>query len=285
MSQKTAILSDIHGNLEALEAVFNNFKKYKPDQVVVLGDSIGYGPNPGECLEKAYNSADVFLIGNHCADLIQPDPYMGADTKEILAWTENQITDLPEWQKIQKQTEGFGLEKLAHKLENGCEFTHATPKRPVTQYLWPAHESQYIIYNDQIDERLKEFMDEFTELHGFNGHTHQPAILAEYKDRMIFEFVDWNRKATFLGPNTVFFVPEGNAVIKGIAGKKLIMNPGSVGQPRDGVPMASYGLYDGNNFVIKRVPYDLRKTQEKIKGMPVSDDIKEGLVKRLEKGE
>jgi predicted phosphodiesterase len=290
MSVRYAILADVHGNLEALEAVLGDLSaNVKPDKVVVLGDTIGYGPNPRECLERVFRAADLVLIGNHESDLIQPDPAMSRDAREVLDWTAEQIRESPAWKRVLAEVRMSGHLSLARRSLDGMEFVHGSPRKPVEQYIWPAHDCQYIVYNDQIDERLQDFLWEFPSDFGFCAHTHQPAVLTGYADRAIFDpyraELNWNRRTTFVGPKTVFFVPEGNALLYGLAGKKAVINPGSVGQPRDGNPAASYALFDGSTLCFRRVPYDFRKTQEKIRALPLNPETCEGLAARLEKGE
>ena len=288
MATKYAVMGDIHGNLEALEAVLKDMAAEKIDKIAILGDTVGYGPNPRECIEKAAEIADIFLIGNHEKELISGDPGMTEETKEVLKWTKGQLKGCAAWEKIincAKQSNPA----LASKDIDDKIFVHGSPLKPTDQYIWPAHECQYLIYNDQIDERLQEFMNEFIREHGFCAHTHQPAVLTEYKNRKIFDpykhELKWNKRDTFIGPNTIFFVPEGNITLEGLAGKKMVINPGSVGQPRDGNPAASYAIYDGNTVQFRRVPYDFKKTQEKIMALPISERTKIYNAKRLEKGE
>ncbi len=288
MTKLYALLADIHGNLEALESVLRDIDTANPDEIIILGDTIGYGPNPKECLKKASEIADLFLIGNHEAEAIKPEDDLNEEAKEALQWAEKQLTDLSEWQRIRDNIALQGCEKLALKGHDDRIFVHASPKNPIKQYIWPGHECQYIIYNGQIDQRLSEFMDEFARQHGFCAHTHVPAVLTEYQNQKIFDpyrcDIEWNRRDTFIGPNTLFFVPVGNVTLHGIEGKKVVINPGSIGQPRDGNPAASYALYDGNTVRFKRISYDFEKTGRKILDLPIKEETKRVLSERLAKG-
>lgn len=240
MATKYAVMGDIHANLEALEAVLKDLSTERVDKIAILGDDIGYGPNPRECLEKAAGIADILLIGNHEKELISGDPGMSAETKEVLQWTEGQLKGCAAWEKIKNSARLKGYHAFAVQNIDEKIFVHGSPLKPVEQYIWPADECQYLIYNDQIDERLQEFMNEFIREHGFCAHTHQPAVLTEYNNRKMFDpykrELKWNKASTFVGPHTIFFVPEGNVMLEGLAGKKVVINPGSVGQPRDGNP-------------------------------------------------
>ncbi len=285
---KYAVLGDIHGNLEAFEAVLQDMSKEKIDKIAVLGDSVGYGPNPRECFEKVCEIADIFLIGNHEKEVIAPDPLMCEGAKESGKWTGTQLAGCKIWEQITAAIRRDGYDAWAHKDIDNRIFVHGAPHAPTDQYIWPADECQYLIYNDQIDKRLQEFMDEFKKQHGFCAHTHQPAVLTEYKNHKIFSpykhELKWNKTNTFVGPNTIFFVPEGNIILDELAGKKMVINPGSVGQPRDGNPASSYVIYDGNNIQFRRIPYDFKKTQQKIMELPIDAATKKRHAVRLSLG-
>lgn len=288
MAIKYAILGDIHANIEAFDAVLQDVKQENPDKIAILGDVIGYGPNPKECWKKAYSIADLLIIGNHEKEILEPEPGMNADNIEFLKWTAKELQGSQAWQSFLAQIKGEDLAGLAKRSYHGKAFFHGSQKNPTKQYIWPAHECQYLIYNGQIDERLQEFLAEFEEEHGFCGHTHQPAILTEYQNHTIFDpykaELEWDRQKTFVGPNTLFMVPKGNIQIKGLKDKKVLINPGSVGQPRDGDARASYAIYDGDSVRIKRVPYDFSKTQEKILALPIDEKIKKDNSDRLAAG-
>ena len=91
--------------------------------------------------------------------------------------------------------------------------------------------------------------------------------------------------ATFIGPTHVFFVPAGPRRLEGLSGKRVLCNPGSVGQPRDGDPLASYAIHDGDSLEFFRVPYALREAQRKIRELPVDPDIRSYFADRLATGE
>lgn len=293
---KYAVLSDIHGNIEALEAVLNDMKKHNPDKVIVLGDIIGYGPNPRECLIKTAEIADVLLIGNHEKEAVVPEENeMCGDAREMLEWTLRQLEGLPQWEAIKKGIKEKGHDAMATARQDGLLFVHASPEKPIVQYVWPGHPSHYIVFNDQIDNYLAELLAQSDASHAFCGHTHAPALLTEYRNRALFDNGnDYNRESTFIGPNTIFYVPSGNAVVRDTMFQKdnvefnkakMIINPGSVGQPRDGNPDASYAIYDGSSVEFIRVPYDCKKTKSKILELPISPETKIYFAERLIKGE
>lgn len=289
LSRTYAILADIHGNLEAFEAVLRDVDEQQPDKIAVLGDTIGYGPNPTECLEKAYAVADVFLIGNHEKEIVLPSDRMENTAQEILDWTAEQIADSPVWAELRDGIDRGEWPKMGRVTQDNLELVHASPKQPVTQYLWPGHESQYVVFNEQIDQRLKAFLWEFKAEHGFNAHTHVPAVLTAYDNQSIFDpfgtGLRRNGECTFVGPNTVFFVPDGEGSVSMLTDRKVVINPGSVGQPRIlGNPQASYAIYDGDQVHFKRIAYDIDQTVGKITEMAVDAEVKEHLIERLRTG-
>jgi len=162
---------------------------------------------------------------------------------------------------------------------------HGSATRPVEQYVWPGHPSHHLQLNRQLDEWLLSLMKGFRTRHSFCGHTHVPAVLTGYDSRALFPIEqDWNRKLTFVGPHSIFYVPAGAMRLEGLAGRRVVINPGSVGQPRDEDPRASWALYDGDAIEFRRVPYDAVRTAARIRGLPLSDDTREFFADRLEVG-
>lgn len=285
MSQRLAILSDVHGNLEALRAVVAELDMAALDELVVLGDVVGYGPDPAPCLELLDKLGATLLLGNHEGDLLVPDPDMDVEQK-LRDWTAAQIDGQPAWKQLVARWRAAGqVEPLAHQLRDDLELVHGSPDSPVTQYIWPAHPFQYIVFNDQIDERLRGFLDEFSRDLGFCGHTHVPAVLTGYDNRDLldpyrFRF-EWNRETTFIGPGAIFVVPRGELELVELRGRKVVINPGSVGQPRDGLPEAAYALFDGERLTMRRVAYDRTPTLQKLRRLPLEQATIDFLCERL----
>lgn len=284
--RKFALISDVHANLEALEAVLRDVEAQSPDVVVVLGDSINYGPNPRECLTLLAMHADIMIAGNHEKEAALPMPdEMEDDAREILAWTVKQIEGLRAWERLRSAILSDG-DAAAQQRIDGLHFVHASAARPYVQYVWPGHPQHHLHLNDQLDIYLGQLLAGFDSTHSFVGHTHVPAILTAYANYKIFPVSpDWNRRFTFVGPNTIFYVPAGDCRIEDLAGRKLVINPGSVGQPRDNSPAASWALYDGASIEFRRVPYDHATTAAKIRGLPLSDATRSFFADRLAKGQ
>lgn len=286
MSTRWAILSDIHGNLEALEAVLSDAAAAGAEKIAVLGDVIDYGPDPVACLERVSAVAEVWLAGNHEEEGVTPDE--DQEPSPVLQWSLPLLAESPVWQAFRDKIAAAGAPSLASRIVDTNHFVHASAARPTIQYVWPAHEVQYIVFNSQVDERLTEFLDEFQTIHGFNGHTHVPAILTRYEHRKVldpYQGIRRNHVHTFLGPRAIFFVPEGPCVVHELGGVKMAVNVGSVGQPRRlGDNRASYVLFNGDDLEFRRVEYSWVRTAAKLAAIPIDDEERHHLVDRLERG-
>ena len=110
-------------------------------------------------------------------------------------------------------------------------------------------------------------------------------MLTSYEHREVFPIqFEWNRRFTFLGPRAIFYVPQGSRMLEGLHGRKMVINPGSVGQPRDGNPDASWAIYDGDTVDFRRVPYAHEVTAAKLRGLPVSEETRRYFADRLAEG-
>jgi predicted phosphodiesterase len=282
---RIALLSDIHANLLALEAVLREVDREQVDQVVVLGDTINYGPAPRECLRLVHQHADVVLAGNHEKEAALPQKdELADDARELLEWTVQQLDGLPEWEAMRARLMTDPHAAAQHRM-GALHFVHATAAKPFEQYLWPGHPNYHLHLNAQLDAFLVELLEGFTAPHSFVGHTHAPTVLTAYANRELFPIAhDWNRKLTFIGPRTVFYVPQGELRLDELEGKKVVINPGSVGQPRDGDPRASWAIYDGGSISFRRVGYDHEQTARAIRALPVSLDTRRYYADRLATG-
>lgn len=283
--RRIALLSDVHGNLEALEAVLRDVDRARPDLVVVLGDTINYGPDPRACLELVDRAADILLAGNHEKEAATPGrDELEGDAREMLDWTVEELAGCHVWEKLRGQILADGAERSRARHKE-LTFVHGSAQKPVEQYVWPGHPQHHLHLNRQLDEFLQSLLKPFRTRHAFCGHTHVPAILTGYENREIFPIDhDWNRTFTFVGPRSIFFVPAGGALIEGLAGRRLVINPGSVGQPRDHDPLASWALYDGDSVDFRRVPYEINRTASKILALPISLETREFFANRLAEG-
>jgi diadenosine tetraphosphatase ApaH/serine/threonine PP2A family protein phosphatase len=219
------LLSDIHGNLQAFEAVLEDAPSGL--QVWCLGDIVGYGPNPNECIELLRSLDHECIVGNHdWAAMGKVDlDLFNTDAKNAVQWTQEQLTP----------ASMAYLESLPLRMvKDQFTLVHGSPREPVWEYiLYPPIARGNFSY---LDTR-----------HCLVGHTHVPIkfILDEGDEQQCeMERLPEN------GPH-----PLGQG--------RLIINPGSVGQPRDGDARASYAILDTEGMTLehRRVRYEIQKTQ------------------------
>jgi len=225
---RTLILSDIHANLTALMTVLADAATF--DQVWCLGDVIGYGPNPNECIECIQNLPGIQCIkGNHDAAIIGDIDVraFNYEARASLAWLDSELS-LKNRQWLANRPERLVLEDMT--------LVHGSPRNPVWEYI--------------LDKRSAlENMAAFETTICLVGHTHIPSIYhQESEDGM-------TAKVHHLTPGEHFSIES-----------KSIINPGSVGQPRDHNPKASYMIFDDctDEWLYKRVSYNIREVQEQI---------------------
>ncbi len=229
-----AVISDVHGNIEALQAVLEDIKNKKIENILFLGDAVGYGPDPEECVKTLFYSCQILLAGNHdwaVLDLTDID-YFNPHAKAAILWTKENLSE--EALSMLRRFE------ISREVENKKIFlVHSTPKNP-TEWnylltLWDA-EINFHYFDNPIC---------------LIGHSHYPFIIERLPSG---EMITHREKA------------------KLDSSKRYIINVGSVGQPRDGDPRACYSVIDEWWVRFYRVEYDVKKTQKKMKayGLPQS---------------
>jgi predicted phosphodiesterase len=234
------VLSDVHGNLDALERVLEEADRLRPDIIVSLGDVVGYGANPNECISLIQERATIRIGGNHdvaAAGIIGTDTFNSTAQRSI-EWTSQMIRPryrdtLSEYDTVRR----FGE----------CIFAHASPLSPM--------EWQYVYTISQANA----IFEKITEKYIFIGHTHVPAIIEHSAAR-------------------------GSNVLSGTFARiaeesRYLINAGSIGQPRDGIAAASFVLLDAKKgtISIRRIPYDIRSAQEKIRNVGLPESLAERL--------
>lgn len=229
-----AILADIHSNLAAFEAVLNDAEgRGGFDKIWCLGDVVGYGPDPHDCIERLRQFESVCIAGNHDwaaigkMDTSEFNPVAAAAAH----WTAEQLT---------AEDKDY-LQKLPLTLhENGFTLAHGSPREPIWEYLLST-------------EAAQDNFTYFETAYCLVGHSHVPLIFELVADKAVY------RK-----------FKEG-AALK-LKDKRMIINPGGVGQPRDGDPRASYAIYDSEAQAVHhyRVEYNIPATQKKMaeRGLP-----------------
>lgn len=238
---RRAIISDIHGNLEALSAVLADISSQNVDQIFCLGDVIGYGPNPRECID-ACREFELTLLGNHDnGALFDPDGFSAGAEKAIF-WTRAKLED----RSIDGAAERWDfLARLprTHR-EDSFMFVHGSPRSPLNEYVFPED-----VYNTRKIERIFGFIHQYC----FQGHTHVPGVFTE---------------------NCRFYSPQEVDSRYRLDEQKVMVNVGSVGQPRDGDWRSSYVIVDQDREIeFRRVEYDNQTTRKKILSEPGLDDF------------
>ncbi|MEZ6092756.1 MAG: metallophosphoesterase family protein [Pirellulaceae bacterium] len=242
INKKIAIISDIHGNLEALDAVLQDIDQHKVDEIYCLGDVVGYGPNPGECVDRVRN-LQMCLLGNHDnGALFDPDGFSNVAEKAIF-WTRDQLEHTACNPDVARARWDFLAKLPRTHRDDRFMFVHGSPRSPLNEYVFPED-----IYNQRKIERIFSFIN----LYCFQGHTHVPGIFTD---------------------NCRFYSPDEIGSRYQMGEQKLMVNVGSVGQPRDGDPRSCYVTLDGENLQFHRVAYDAQKTCEKILQIAELDDF------------
>jgi len=254
-----AIISDIHANTEALTAVLEDIAGRDVDKIICLGDVVGYGPEPKQCLDLIMAKASVTLMGNHdYAVLFEPNKFnIGAES--ACFWTRRQIEAEADEALRNRYWDFLGNLPVKHVLpdeDSGAGelvFVHGSSRRPINEYVFPDD-----IYNNP--NKMQLIFDRFEHL-CFIGHTHVPGVFVEAPD---------------------FYSPEElEGVYQVDSGRKALINVGSVGQPRDRDVRASYALLERGVVRFIRVAYDVGTVVEKVSAVPELDDY---LGTRLKEG-
>ena len=255
---KLAIVSDIHGNLEALQAVLADIETQHVDRIYCMGDVVGYGPNPRECVDQVMQF-DLCILGNHDQGAIfDPEGFSGPAERAIF-WTRNQL-------EIGPSNENGNEEEMtgqrAHRWSFLCNlrrvhredpymFVHGSVRNPLNEYVFP----EDVFNKKKIDSIFK-----MVPKYAFQGHTHVPGV--------------FTTTGTFLRPDelkTGYRLGE----------QKVMVNVGSVGQPRDGDTRACYVILEDDMVHYRRVPYPLDAVMQKIYAVEELDDF---LADRLRQG-
>jgi predicted phosphodiesterase len=233
--KRTAIVSDIHSNIEALEAVLDDIHEHECEEIVCLGDLLGYGPSPRQVLRIAMDLFEFTLMGNHEEGILYQPVGFNWKAEASAWWTKDQLKS-PHYPAHENRKYWGYLEQMPRFATHGdVLYVHASPIDPTREYVMPE-----ACYNPEfmtaIFKKIKRV--------AFGGHTHLPGIFFENRP-----FLQQNR---IEGPYPV---------VKG----KFFVNVGSVGQPRDGDTRSCYVIFDGKTVLFRRVEYNYKKTARKIR--------------------
>ncbi len=237
------ILSDIHSNLEAFQAVLKDISHEQVDQVLFLGDIVGYAADPDECIETLRGLTPHVVAGNHdrAAVGLTDTDNLNPLARAAVEWTAETIT----------ADHAAFLTRLPLTMSlPGMLLVHATPYQPEA---W-----DYIVSLEDASQSFRHCDQQIC----FTGHSHYPISFVQDREGGI----------SVIG-STSFTLLDSC---------RYLINVGSVGQPRDGDPRAAYGIYkpEDATFSLKRVPYDIKRTQEKI----IAAGLPPFLAARLEAG-
>ena len=266
---KYAVLSDIHGNLEAFEAVLGVCSAMNVDKFVLLGDIVGYNADPVRCIELARSLDLVAAVrGNHDDYAICDDPEdtAGFNTYAHIAiqWTHDQLRESDrEW----LGGLDYSMQILGHKVT----IVHATLDTP---------ERWGYIFSES--DSVTHFMEQTTQI-GFCGHSHVPVAFDRLPDRStIKRIAEWGGNALDEDFEVDYSVVD-TVTVKMEKMHKYLFNIGSIGQPRNHDPRASFAVYDDVAKTITRyvLPYDIASTQAKV----LAAGLPERLANRLAVGE
>ncbi len=237
---RIAILSDVHANLAALEAVLRHAQAGGPiDAVWCLGDTVGYGPQPRECIARLRELGAVAVAGNHdrAGTGAMGTEEFNPNAAAAARWTTGRLSE----------DDRAYLDGLPEVLELGADLTpgaaqpewtlvHGTLRWPIWEYLYSYEAAQV-----QLERQRSPF--------SLVGHTHVPMLVVEGEE--------------FPHGCEMYYVEDG-ARIRLDRDRRLVLNPGGVGQPRDGDPRAAYAVYDRDEAIaaLHRVEYDIAATQK-----------------------
>jgi len=239
---RIAVLSDVHGNLPALEAVLEALRPF--DAVWQLGDVVGYGPQPDEVVARLAAENAVGVRGNHDSAAIgqlDTDSF-NDDARAAVEWTA---------QRIKPETRRWLAALPLRTIDQPFTLVHGSPRDPTWEY----------VYSSAI---ARANMSAFDTKHCLVGHTHVPVVFRERKSGGV--------EATVVKTDSTI----------SIDGARLIVNPGSVGQPRDGDPRACGMILDTERatFEWRRVEYPVEEVQQ----MMADLDLPPRLIARLKYG-
>lgn len=273
----TAVISDIHANAAALRRVLQEIDARGVQRIVCLGDVVGYGPDPLECVDLVRERCAWSLMGNHDFGVLYEPTNFNPGAESSAFWTREQFDREPDDARRAARYDFMG--KLRVRVvervgENGPEpvaspngvampeaspsfpllAVHGSPRRPINEYVFP---------DDVVNARdkIEGLFDRVQHL-AIVGHTHVPGVFTDEPE--------------FYPPGEL-----GESRYKFRPGEKAIINVGSVGQPRDFDPRASFAIIHADRVEFVRIAYDIDATAKKIQAIP---QLPDWLAKRLYEG-
>jgi predicted phosphodiesterase len=239
---KRALISDIHSNIESLEAVLADIREQGITEVYCLGDLVGYGPNPREVIDEIVK-CKVCLLGNHDQGALFDPEGFNSGAERAIFWTRNQLEDGPGTPAMRQKRWDFLGELPRSHIDGEFLYVHGSARNPLNEYVFPED-----IYNKRKLEKVFTLVPHYA----FQGHTHVPGVFTE---------------------NFNFFSPEELGNEYRLGQEKAMINVGSVGQPRDGDPRSCYVVLEDDLVRFRRVEYPFERTIAKIYDVPELDNF------------
>ncbi len=239
------IIADIHANVEALDATLKFLENEKVDKILCLGDMVGYNADPVACVRIVREKCSAVIQGNHERMVLGASLFgVRKETLDATEWTRNQLSpeDLKYLESLPEET----------RVGNGILLVHGSPR----------DKDEYILSTDVIRDNVTILRAKHPDVKVcFFGHSHYPMVI---------------------GPPDVHTRFHETRTVPLDKGRIYLINPGSIGQPRDACPLSSFAIFDEDSWsvTIHRLPYDVAATQKKILGA----GIDRKLAARLEVG-
>jgi diadenosine tetraphosphatase ApaH/serine/threonine PP2A family protein phosphatase len=257
-----ALISDVHGNLEALRAVIDDIRAQGIETIINLGDTVGYGPDPEACIDLVQEHCTINLCGNHDFAIFHGADGFNPVARAAVEFARARLRPDPDNPDPESRRRWTFLESLEPVYENSLfQAMHGSPREPVNEYILPSDPDMDPYKIDRIFEALRR---EF----GFVGHTHFPGVVEEDRPHFLMttDFPDG------------FPLPDSSG---GHAARRAIVNVGSVGQPRDQDVRSCYVILSEDRVAWRRVAYDVEETIRKIRA---SEGLHEICGERLKEG-
>jgi predicted phosphodiesterase len=253
---RVALISDIHGNHVALDAVLADIATQSVEAVYCLGDIVGYGPMPIECMRTVFKTCrrEHMIMGNHDHAVIHEPVGFNKSARMAALWT-NKVAKPGmlhffgnkrlHWSLL------CGLPTVMNSRDGDVIYVHASPRQHLEEYILEELTKGISMTGEDPEQMLRANFA-LVKHTCFVGHTHRPGVITgdDHKWHSLTEMdYHWT-----------------------IDPRKTLINIGSVGQPRDGDPRACYVLWDGAEVIWRRVDYDIEKTRAQIRAIPSLED-------------
>jgi predicted phosphodiesterase len=247
---RIAIISDIHSNMAALNNVIKDIESQKVDKIYCLGDVVGYGPEPVEAMRTVLDICEQgkVICGNHDHASIHEPIGFNAEARNAAIWTNKMIkAGIFSWFSGKGKRWAWLNSLPSNFKEEDVLYTHASPRNNLEEYVLEEH-TQGRSYLGEDPHQLLEENFALVDHICFVGHTHRPGVITG-------DDYHWHSLQAL---NYHWTIDK----------RKVIVNVGSVGQPRDGDPRSCYAIYDGESVDWRRVEYDVEATKRLIYDNP-----------------